>query len=346
MPAEEDQDQSPEVKEWFEKHPTEEDALKLPIEEKKDFILKYYSEDVNSEELLEKLIEEAEQIVDKELEAGRGKPPFSEALIVSMLAVAKGKVIDELIEDVAKLYAERRKLVKGKEIKDQGVIKLTQLNCSKLASQMQIRILKQAEEEAKSKNLPLDEFMYLCVVIASNDIQTFVDVERLYNYRKTEENKDKVFDLGKVKEYIKESLKISEQILKGELDSTIVFLYPHLLSDRLYNLTGFESEEVVYYIRKMVKDNTIDQELVDLIVKEAYSVEQSKDTCHQTFDKQMMTYEKQLYEAYERQKREAQSVNDPLEDPAVKKMIETGMLNRKDAQEIIRQSGNLPNQAR
>lgn len=31
-----------------------------------------------------------------------------------MLAVAKGKVIDELIEDVAKLYAERRKLVKGK----------------------------------------------------------------------------------------------------------------------------------------------------------------------------------------------------------------------------------------
>lgn len=145
---------------------------------------------------------------------------------------------------------------------------------------MQIRILKQAEEEAKSKNLPLDEFMYLCVVIASNDIQTFVDVERLYNFRKTEENKDKEFDLIKVKEYIKESLKISEQILKGELDSTIVFLYPHLLSDRLYNMTGFESEEVVYYIRKMVKDNTIDQELVDLIVKEAYSVEQSKDTCH------------------------------------------------------------------
>lgn len=44
----------------------------------------------------------------------------------------------------------------------------------------------------------------------------------------------------------------------------------------------------------------------------------------------MMTYEKQLYEAYERQKREAESINDPLEDPAVKKMIETGMLNRKD----------------
>lgn len=60
VPADDDQDQSPEVKEWFEKHPTEEDALKLQIEEKKDFILKYYSEDINSEELLEKLIEEAE----------------------------------------------------------------------------------------------------------------------------------------------------------------------------------------------------------------------------------------------------------------------------------------------
>lgn len=335
----EDSDQSPEVRAWFQAHPTEEEALKLPMDTKKDFILKYYSEDVDSESALEKMHDEAEKILDKELADGHGKPPFSEALILSMMVVAKAKVMDELIEEVSKLYQERRKLVKGKEIKDPGVIRLTQINCSKLAYALQMRILKQVEEEAKSRNLPLEEFMYYCVMVASGDMQTFVEVERIYNYRKTEEKKDAAFDREKVKEYIRESLKISEQILSGELNSTVVFLYPHLLSDKLFNLTGFESEEVVYYIRKMVKENTIDEELVNLIVKEAYSVEKSKENCHSTFDAQMQMYEKEMMENHARRMREQESLKAPLEDPAVKKMIETGLLSRKDAEELIRQHG-------
>lgn len=339
-------DHNPEVRAWFEKYPTEEVALSASIEEKKDFILKYYSEDVNSEKLLEEMLDEAEKILDKELADGKGKPPFSEALVLSMMVVAKAKVMDELIEIVAKLYQERRKLVVGKDIKDQAVIKFTQMNCSKLAYMIQHEILKQVEEEAKSRSLPLQEFMYCCVMVANNDMNTFVEIERIYNFRKTEENKDKVFDREKVKQYITESLGISEQILKGELNSTVVFLFPHLLSDKLYNLTGFESEEVVYYIRKMVKDDTIEPDLVDLIVKEAYSVEKSKENCHTTFDNQMIRYEQQMVEAYSQKMKERDAIKDPLDDKAVKKMIESGLLNRKDAESIIKNHSSIAGQDR
>lgn len=332
-------DNNPEVKAWFLQYPTEAEALALPFDEKKGFILKYYSEDVNSDKLLEEMLDEAEKILDKELADGKGKPPFSEPLVLSMMVIAKAKIMDELLEIVSKLYEERRKLVKGKEIKDPAVIKFTQMNCSRLAYMIQGKILKQVEEEAKSRHLPLEEFIYCCVMIASNDMNTFVEVERMYNFRKTEENKDKEFDRVKVKEYISESLKISEQILNGQLDSTVVFLFPHLLSDKLYNLTGFESEEVVYYIRKMVKENTIEEELVDLIVKEAYSVEKSKENCHTTFENQMIKHEQQLMEAYARRAKELEAIKDPLEDPAIKKMIETGLLSRKDSESIIKQHG-------
>ena len=337
-------DNNPEVKAWFQQHPTEAAALALPLEEKKSFILKYYSEDVDSDKLLEEMLDEAEKILDKELADGKGKPPFSEPLVLSMMAIAKAKIMDELLEVVAKLYEERRKLVKNKEIKDPAVIKFTQLNCSKLAYLIQGKILKQVEEEAKSRHLPLDEFIYCCAMVASNDMNTFVEVERMYNFRKTEENKDKAFDRAKVKEYISESLKISEQILSGQLDSTVVFLFPHLLSDKLFNLTGFESEEVVHYIRKMVKENTIEEDLVDLIVREAYSVEKSKENCHTTFENQMIKHEQQMMEAYARKARELEAVKDPLEDPAIKKMIETGMLSRRDAENIIKQHGARPEQ--
>lgn len=327
---------NPEVKAWFDKHPTMEDAIARPLDEKRQFILSYYSEDPDSEKMLEEMFEQAEKVLDQEIEAGKHKPPFSEALVTSMMVIARGKLIDELIEEVSKLYQERRKLVKGKDIKDPGVIKITQINVSKLAYMLQSKILKQVEEEAKSRNIPLEEFMYICALIAGNDMQTFIEIERIYNFRKTEESKDKEFEVEKVKDYIKESLKISEKILSGELDSTMVFLYPHLLSDKLYNLTGFESEEVISYIRKLAKSEKLDEEFANLIIQEAYSVEKSRDNCQSTFDNHMVAYEKLMQEAYVRKQKELEEQSkDPLDDPAVKKMIQTGMLNRNDAEHLI-----------
>ena len=327
---------NPEVKAWFDKYPTVEEAVARAMDEKRKFILTYYSEDPDSEKLLEDMLEEAEKVLDKEIEAGKNKPPFSEPLVMAMMVIAKGKVIDELIEEVSKLYQERRKLVKGKDIKDAGVIRVTQVNVSKLAYMLQSKILKQVEEEAKSRNIPLEEFMYICALIANNDMQTFIDIERIYNYRKTEESKDKEFEVERVKDYIRESLKISEKILSGELDSTMVFLYPHLLSDKLYNLTGFESEEVISYIRKLTKQETLDEEFANLIIQEAYSVEKSRDNCQTTFDNHMIAYEKLMQETYIRKQKELEEQSkDPLDDPAVKKMIQTGMLNRNDAEHLI-----------
>lgn len=73
-------------------------------------------------------------------------------------------------------------------------------------------------------------------------------------------------------------------------------MFPHLLSDKLFNTTGLESEEVVQYIRRLVKDNKIEEDLANLIVKEAYSVEKSKESCQASFDQQMMEAAKS-YEA-------------------------------------------------
>lgn len=330
---------SPELKAWFEKHPDEKEALKLPIEEKKSFILKYYAEDVNADDMLEKLLDEAEKVLDKELKEGKGKPPFSEGVILSVMAIAKCKIMDELVEDVGKIYAERRKLVKGKEINDPGVQKVTQINCSKMAFTLQSKILKQVEEEAKSRDFPMEEFMNTCVMVAMQDVQSFIEIERIYNFRKAEESKGQKGDVAKIRHYIEESLEISEKIFRGEIDGSLIFIYPHLLSDKLFNLTGYESEEVVNFIRKMVNDNTIDEELCNLIVKEAYSVERSKESCTKKFDSQMQDYQEKYMEQMNHQQRELSNMKDPLEDPSIKKMIEMGLVSKEDVDEFVKQGG-------
>lgn len=334
--------QSPEMKEWFLKYPEETQAISLDLPEKKEFILKYYSEDVNSDQLIEKLFDEAEKVLDREVKAGKNKPPFSEEIALAVMAIAKVKVIDELVEEVRTHYEERRKIIKGKPLTDPGVLQVTQINCTKMAKAIQERILKQVEEEAKGNGFPLNEFMQLCFMIAMNDAQTFIEIERIYNFRKAEAAKDQQPDVAKLKQYITEGLEVSEKINKGEIDSNLIFVFPHLLSDKLFNLTGLESEEVVLYIRKLVLSDAIDEELVDLIIREAYSVESSKEKCHSNFDKQMMAYEQEMLAAYAERQKQLADIKDPLEDPAVKKLIEMGLVNREQAEEMIKMARAMP----
>lgn len=137
------------------------------------------------------MLEEAEKVQDAEIKKGKIKSPFTPELIYSTITIAKAKIMDDLVEEVGKFYEERRKLIKGKEINDPGVIKVTQLNCSKMAMSLQQKILSQVEDEAKSKNFPVEEFMENCAMASLGDVQSFVEIERIYNFRKAEASKDK-----------------------------------------------------------------------------------------------------------------------------------------------------------
>lgn len=324
------------LKEWFTAHPDEKSTAELPMDKKKEFILTYYTEDLNSDDMLEKMLEEAEKLQDAEIQKGNTKAPFTPELVYATITIAKAKIMDELVEEVGKFYEERRKLIKGKEISDPGVIKVTQLNCSKMAMSLQQKILKQVEEEAKSKNFPLEEFMDSCAMASVGDVQSFVEIERIYNFRKAEDSKDKAFDKEGVKKYIEESLVITNMIDEGKIDGSLVFVYPHLLSDKLFNLTGYESEEVVNQIRKAVNEDKIDEELANLIIKEAYAVEKCRESCQTNFDSQMMDYERAMAGAYEEKMKQMQNIKDPMEDPAIKKLIEMGMMSKDDAENLIK----------
>jgi large-conductance mechanosensitive channel len=324
---------NPEAAAWFKEYPLVEDAIALNRDKKQEFIRKYYAQDDELDEQIEKMLDEAEKVVEEEIEAGRNVHPFSQNLVLGLINVSKVKVLDELIEDVDRLYKERRKLVKGKEITDVGVAKVTQINCSKLAMMVQSKVVKQLEEEVKSRDLPLNQFMNLAVSFLIGDLGIFVEIEKFYNLKKVEENKDKPCDLEKLKTYIQESIKISDLILNDKINQGSLFLFPHILSDKLFNETGYESEEIVYYIRQLNEEGTLPDETLDLIVREAYHVEKSKEKCFKTFDNQMKQMEQQ-YQQMEAAARKfaAQQKSNPNapkgsldQDKAMMKMMQMGL---------------------
>lgn len=129
--------------------------------------------------------------------------------------------------------------------------------------------------------------MRMALYFVMSDVGIFVEIEKFYNLRKVQQNKHKPCDLARLKIYIEESIKISDLIITDQINQGGLFLFPHILSDKLFNETGYESEEIVYYIRKLNEEGSIPDDTLDLIVREAYAVEKSKEKCFVSFDNQM-----------------------------------------------------------
>lgn len=330
-------EQPAELKEWFDNHPTEESAQGLAKEEKNKFILMYYSEEKNPDELVETMVEEAEKVLDEEVKKGSHKAEIpSEPLIMSLLALAKAKVIDEMVEEVSKAYADRRKIIKGKEIDDKGVVHLTQLNLAKMAGAIQDLIMKQVQEEIKSRGFNEEKFTQCAAICLMNDIQAFVEAERIYVFRKAEEANSQEVKEEQLCQFVEASLEISEQMLSGKLDSSLVFIYPQLLSDKLFNLTGLENETVVKKIRELIQKNDLSDKLATLIIREAYSVEKSKKKCHEDFQKKAAEQRERELEMMKKRDEYLKNMKNPMDDPSIKKMVEMGIVNAKDVEELAK----------
>ena len=325
---------NPWTKEFLKKYTTANDAIALPVSEKKEFVKNYYVADGGYEEKLEKMIEDAENTIETELENEDEAKRLSEKFFYSLINLAKGRTLDELIKIVEIFYTARRKTVKGNnfmiifskvkhfvffilkkdfflfklklklklifligmDIDDPITIHITQQCFNRIATELPDVICKECESECKSRDLPLERIMPVVTNILLSDLGQFVDIERLYILKVVQENKDKPVTHAQIKDYIMYSLALSHKLINGKLNPDMMMLLPHILSDTLFNKTGFEGEEVVYHVQEFLKEDKLNEELIDLIIREAYAVEQGKEKSYKAFEEQMKAME-QMFEA-------------------------------------------------
>merc|ERR1711957_43553 len=281
---------NPEAKEFLKLYKTAQDALVLDFDTKRDFVKNYYVADNFYQERLEKMVDEAEEGLDAVLSdesIDETKRYQTEKLFMSLINLAKGRHLDELMAVVKVFYEARRKTVKGMDISDPICIMITQQCFQRMAIELPEIICKEIESECKARDMPLEKVMPIVSQILLSDLSINVDIERLWVLKKVEENKTKEITAKELKDYICYSLALSHKLIKGKLNPDMMILLPHILSDNLYNKTGYEGEEIVYHVQEMLNKNLLSAELVDLIIREAYAVEQGKEKSYAAFEEQM-----------------------------------------------------------
>lgn len=331
-------------KEFFDKHPKCEDALELTFDERKAFVKTYYAPDTPFEEKLDKMLTDSENTLDTELDKPNENMQYSEEFYMALINLSKGKILDDLLEIVKDSYEKRRDAVMGFDMNDQKVLQMTELSCNQMTMKLQQNLLTQIENECKSRELDLNHVMPMACQIVMCDMSQFIDIERFYVLKTVSDNKDKEISLDDVRNYICYSLALSTKLLNGKIRPDMMLLLPHILSDNLFNKTGFEGEEIVYKVQEFVADGQIDENLINLIIREAYSVEQGKEKSFKAFEQQMamvqMAMAQQQMMAMGGQMppgmmpndmmmppigQNPQGLQNPMDDPAVKKLMEMGM---------------------
>jgi len=240
------------------------------------------------------MVDEAEESLDNILseevtdEANR----YTDKFFLALINLSKGRHLDELMDIVKVFYTARRKTVKGLDINDNVTIHITQQCFNRMAIELPEVICKEVESECKGRDLPVDKIMPVVSQILLSDLSINVDIERLWVLKKLEENKEKEITIKELKDYICYSLALSHKLINGKLNPDMMILLPHILSDNLYNKTGYEGEEIVYHVQEMLKKDELNTELIDLIIREAYAVEQGKEKSYKAFEEQMAQMQK------------------------------------------------------
>lgn len=249
---------SPWCREFLAKHPNAADALKLEHDTKKEFVKNYYVADNLYQERLEKMVDEAEETLDDILSNEETKEDkYPEKFYHALINLSKGRHLDELMDIVQVFYTARRKTVKGMDINDPLTIHITQQCFNRMAIELPEIIFKDVESECKSRNLSPDRIIPVIHQILMSDLSINVDIERLWVLKKVEENKEKEITEKGVKDYICYSLALSHKLINGKLNPSMMFLLPHILSDNLFNKTGYEGEEIVYHVQEMLKEDIV-----------------------------------------------------------------------------------------
>ncbi len=177
------------------------------------------------------------------------------------------------------------------DINDPITIHITQQCFNRIATELPDIICKDCESECKSRDLPLEKIMPVITQILLSDLGQFVDIERLYIMKVVEENKSRQVKSDQIKTYIMYSLALSHKLINGKINPEMMMLLPHILSDTFFNKTGCEGEEIVYHVQEFLAKDELNEALINLIIREAYAVEQGKEKSYKAFEEQMRAME-------------------------------------------------------
>mgnify|MGYP003589351325 CR=1 FL=1 len=250
------------------------------------------------EEEIEKRVQENTTILDEQLSAN-SKPPYSPETIEAVINIAKGRVMPEVLPKMEEVMKNVRDGLKGKKIEDFDSAMKFQMAIAKISMEYNQLLQKELEEELKSRDLKIDEFMQDAYPQIASDFNFFQDLVHIHSLKIREGLPKDAINMEIATKYIKRSNELNKIALARKINPQAIMVYPNLCEVFLFNELGIEFIQVecfvVDFLNKLGEEKTEKEtEFIKLLLEEVFICQKVQILVMMTGQEQMAMMEQMM----------------------------------------------------
>lgn len=320
--------ENPILDEFFSKYPTEESWRKADREQKKEFAMKLF-EKMDIEPYYDYL-RQGDALYKQKLSTGLVKSPYEPQFMSAMALSCQIPLMDQLFEEIQKLRDERKARLKGIDLKEYGVV--TKI-CDDISTRMNVVcneiINKKVEEVAIEAKFPVKQFLAEFTQYMKQLPERATVLESIFMDSRTSKLKaGEEVDQKLLIASIKETNRLMNRIIEGEISPNYIMRYTAAIMSSIFNYTNVRQEEHELLVREVLKNDSIEEELLNLIVQNAFIMRDVIKVCQKYIDYQKGPFKAQMIEALKKRAKELEDVKERLNDPIIKNMVEKGIITK------------------
>ena len=261
-----------------------------------NFLKTYYlQENLNYDDEVSKRVEEASEILEKEL-TSKPKPPYTPALLESIISLCKMGIMEELVVKANETNLFLRTKLEKLDIMNSQCGVFYQVAINDIFKLYMELMAKELKNECKSRGLEEEAFMKQCFGLVTTDMSLPFEIDSFAGLKNFEKVKDEVVSKETVVAFSNQTIEYSKLLIEGKVDPQLIAVFPSLMNQFLYFKFKIDSYQVLSKIIQILQseDKEANRLFFTQLLKEIWHVETGRAIIMMVFQQQMEMMEQMM----------------------------------------------------
>jgi hypothetical protein len=209
--------------------------------------------------------------------------------IEAFITLCKLNVLEQIMDIMRESNEKLRSKLKGLTLTDFKTSMLVQMSTGNIAMQFNKLLVKEIEEETKSRGLDSNKVLQQALPYISGDMNVIFELDSFYNLKVKNDEGLKEVNMENVKQYYAKTVEYSKMLIDGKINPQSAMVFPSMMGHFLYNEFEIHNIQVLDFTDNYLKNNSdnYDENFIRVLFKEIFFSEKGRKVIFEMMEAQM-----------------------------------------------------------